>query len=438
MTDFFTGDAHQLSQVLEAEAKKDPERFARLALRFPDDSHRYYFRAVLRAAADVGISTETLLALCRKCHGLPNRPCGPWLCAAVGKAAERDLPAELMEMVAWYATEDPDPEREMWREEAWNGTFYYGGEVFTAGLNSTRGRASLAIADLIAPKAARVDTFRGTMERLVEDPSVAVRSCVARALLTTLIHDRDLAMRLFVNLCNTDDALLGTDFVERFLRYATATHFDELEHILKQMLNSKERDAVAVGARQASAAALEIDEAKPLAEACLNGNEIRRAAVAEVFAANLRTVRYRSVCEEGLISLFDDHSEKVRHQAARCFSSFRNQELGDYRRLIQAFVDSRAFDTEYGQLLNALQMTTARMPDESCLACERFLEVAGEDVANIQLEAAADAYTAVEILVRSYHQSREDTLSARCLNLFDRMAELGVYRVIDTLKSYER
>lgn len=78
------------------------------------------------------------------------------------------------------------------------------------------------------------------------------------------------------------------------------------------------------------------------------------------------------------------------------------------------------------------------MPDESCLACEKFLEVAGEDAANIQLRAAADAATALEILVRSYNQSRDDALSARCLNLFDRMAELGVYRVTDTLKSYER
>lgn len=436
MTDFLTGDAHQLSQVLEAEAKKDPERFARLALRFPDDTHRYYFHAVLRAAADVGVSIETLLELCRKCHGLPNRPCGPWLCDAVGKAAERDLPPELLEMVAWYATEDPDPEREMWREEAWNGTFYYGGDVFTAGLNSTRGRAALAIADLIAPRAARVDTFRGTLERLVEDPSVAVRSCVARALLTTLIHDRDLAVGLFVSLCDTDDALLGTDFVERFLHYATATHFEKLEPILKRMLDSEDRDAVAVGARQACVAALEIDEAKPLAEACLNRDETRRAA-AEVFAANLRTARYRSVCEKGLRSLFDD-GEEVRREAARCFFRFRDRELGDYRGLIQAFVDSRAFDTEHDELLEALQRTTAHLPEESCLACERFLDVVGEDAANIQLRSAGDASTALQVLVRAYNQSRDPALQARCLDLFDRMAELGVYQVIGTLERYER
>jgi hypothetical protein len=439
LTDFLTGDAYQLSQVLEAEAKKDSERFARLALRFPEGTHLYYLQAVLRAVADIGVGTETLLELCRKCHGLPGRPCGSMLCNAVGRAAERDLPAELLDMVCWYATEDPDPEREVWLEEAGNGSYSYGGEPFSAGINSTRGRAALAIADLIAPREARVEIFLPTLERLVDDPSVAVRSCAARALLTTMIHDRDLAVGLFVRLCEgADDALLGTEFVERFLRYATATHFLELEPVLERMLASADHAAVAVGARQSCFAALDVEAAKPLAEGCLKGDEARRAAAAEVFAANLGTARYRSVCEEGLVDLFGDDAEEVRRTAARCFSRLRDKELGEYRDLVRAFADSRAFDTEHGQLLYALQRTTARMPDESCLACERFLEVVGEDAANIQLRAAADAATALEILVRSYNQSREPALQARCLDLFDRMTEIRAYQVIGTLERYER
>src|SRR3712207_7413575 len=55
-----------------------------------------------------------------------------------------------------------------------------------------------------------------------------------------------------------------------------------------------------------------------------------------------RSARYRSVCEEGLISLFDDDGEVVRREAARCFFRFRERELEDYRGLIRAFVDSQA------------------------------------------------------------------------------------------------
>jgi hypothetical protein len=139
-----------------------------------------------------------------------------------------------------------------------------------------------------------------------------------------------------------------------------------------------------------------------------------------------------------LIELFGDEAEEVRRAAARCFSRLRDEELGEYRDLVRAFAHSRAFDTENDQLLEALQMTTARMPDESCLACERFLEVVGEDAANIQLRAAADVATALEILVRSYNQSRDPALQARCLDLFDRMAEIGVYQVTQAFEQYER
>ncbi len=204
------------------------------------------------------------------------------------------------------------------------------------------------------------------------------------------------------------------------------------------MLASKDRDAVAAGARQACVATLDIDEARPLAQACLDGDETRRAAAAEVFAANLRTAQYRTVCEEGLTALFDDDNEEVRRQAARCFFEFRDGELGDYDDLIRAFVDSSAFDAEHDDLLDALQRTTASLPETSCLACERFLKVAGEDAANIQLRAAGDTDTVLQILVRTYNQGRDDALWARCLDLFDRMAELGVYGTIVTLERYER
>jgi hypothetical protein len=84
--DFLKGGAHNLSGVLERRTKEDPERFARLALRFPDHTHHYYVDAVLRGVAEAGPSTETLLKVCRRCHELPRRPSGRWICYAVESA----------------------------------------------------------------------------------------------------------------------------------------------------------------------------------------------------------------------------------------------------------------------------------------------------------------------------------------------------------------
>jgi hypothetical protein len=438
MHDFLVGGAHELSGVLEAQVKKDPKRFAQLVLRFPDDAHPYYFHAVLRGIADAGVDTDTLLKVCQKCHELPSRPCGSWLCDAVRKAADRELPNELVEMVSWYATEDPDPGQEMWRVDAGSATPYYGGDVFSAGLNCVRGRAALAVAELVARDDHRLPTLRQTLDRLVEDPSIAVRSCVASALTATLIHDRSLAVELFLRLCDTEDVLLGTEPVERFLRYATETHFGELRPILERMLASDNSDVVTAGARQSCLASLMVAEAEPLAERCLSGGETHRVGAAEVFSAFLRTAQYRSVCEESLIALFDDDSDKVRREAARCFFHLREGELGDYPELMEAFVESRAFVTEHWQLLDALERTTATLPAIALLACERFLDVAGEEAADIRTSTAAHTDTVVQIVIRTYNQSKDPTLQTRCLNLFDHMAELGIYEVNRALKRYER
>lgn len=366
MDDFLKGGAHELSGVLEAEVKKDSERFAQLALHLPNDTNSSYFDAVLRGVAEVGVETETLLKLCRKCHSLPDRPSGRWLCSAVGEAAQHDLPAELLEMVSWYATEHPDPEEELWRVTATGGVPYYGGDMFMFGMDTTRGRAALTLGDLISRDEARVPVLQETLERIVEDTSVAVRSCIAQTLIAVLMRNRDLAVQLFISLCDADTALLGTERVERFLQYATLTHFQQLEYILEQMFGSSDSDTVAAGARLACLAALEVEEAAPLAESCLVGNESSRVGAAQIYAANLATARYRAICEDGLIALFDNESEEVRREASRCFFHLEDDELGDYGGLVESFVGSRAFVTESWQLLDALERTTSQLPDEAC------------------------------------------------------------------------
>ncbi len=40
---------------------------------------------------------------------LPNRPCGRWIAHPLRRHADAPLPADLVEILTWYATCDPDP-----------------------------------------------------------------------------------------------------------------------------------------------------------------------------------------------------------------------------------------------------------------------------------------------------------------------------------------
>lgn len=430
-------DAHYLSEVLEKRVKEEPSRFADLVLHFPDGAHRYYFDAVLRGVAEVGTDPETLLRVCRRCHDLPGRPCGRWMSDAVAKTADLALPKELLKIVAWYATEDPDPEREVWRAEVPGEGAYYGGSPFGAGINSTRGAAAMAVAGLAWADAERASVFSEATEHLVRDPSIAVRSCAAVALSSVLNHDRDLAVGLFVRLCDAEEALLGARPIEEFIHRASSTHFGQLGGILERMVYSEDPEIATAGARQACVASLDADGAASLAEACLSGDEAQRVGAAQIFAANLKTARFRDVCEAALSGLFADASEKVRAEASRCFFSLEADQLGEHASLAESFVASPAFADKHHDLMYALESTTARVPDLTCSVCERLLDFAERDQTDIStLGTVSDE--AVQLLLRAYGQSQGPELEARCLDLFDRMARLGVYGLEEALGQHER
>lgn len=79
------------------------------------------------------------------------------------------------------------------------------------------------------------EQFAPIVEHMVEDASVAVRTCVADTLTQALRYDRPAAIRFFLRLCDTDDILLADDSIERFLYYATAKDFDAVRPVLERM-----------------------------------------------------------------------------------------------------------------------------------------------------------------------------------------------------------
>jgi hypothetical protein len=436
--DDLVGGAGQLAGVMEGLAKQNPARFAELACRFPDGVNIRYFEAVLRGVEQAGLDPQLILRLCRRCHELSSRPLGRWIPLVIAKSAGAVLPDEALEIVAWYATEDPDPEEELWRKPAYSGQVYFGGSIDTATLNCARGVAAGAIGSLIFPDSSRLEKLLPTVERMLDDPSIAVRAGVTRALVSVLKHDRDLAVKLFLRLCNTEDALLRTHGVESFMGYGLRTHYEELAPLLNRMLNADHEEANIAGARVACVAALFTEQARATAEACLRGSEAHRRGAAQVFAANLGQERFRRFCEENLMLLFNDTSEKVRSEAARCFVRLAEGQVGDYADLVDAFIASEAFVTEHSSLFHALDKTTAQLPDTTCAAAERFFEVVGSDAGDVRTHGAAESFMVTKLIVRLYAQSKSPDIQKRCLDLIDRVARMQALGLGEAISDYER
>ncbi len=433
------GGARELARELEDRVKHEPKRFAELVLKFPDRTHPSYFEAVLRGLSDTNLDVATTAKVSQRCHQIEGRPVGRYICDLIASSAEDNVPSEALALVAWYATEDPDPQQEKWRiQVSPEQGYYYGGDIMFHGLNTTRGRAAQAMARLIEYDHKRITHFQPVLEKMIQDPSIAVRSFVTQTLLAVLRHDRDLAVELFRQLCNAEDALLQTRFIERFLFYALQTHFPALSQVLQRMVSSQLSDVASAGARQACLTALDQPEAGDIAELCLSGSEAQRIGAAQVMAANIKTATYRTFCEDALIRLFNDTSDNVRAEAAKCFGSFEGTQLEEYVDLVKQFVLSNAFQQNYDPLLVALEETTAKLPGVTLSACEQFVDFAGPASSNIGTGTAWSADTVTKLTLRIYQQSTEDTIRSRSLTLIDRFMEHGVHGINKSLEDFER
>jgi hypothetical protein len=432
------GGAQELSSELESQASKSPLRFARLALRMPDDTNAVYFDAILRGLIVQVPEASALFDACRRCHRLPHQPTGSALCRLVEKHADLAWPSDLLDAVASYATLAPDPEREIWRTEAPSGQCYHGGDPYTAGINSVRGSAAEAIRELIRTQPARLARFLPTIRSMVRDPSLAVRSCVASTLFPVLNQDRDLAFALFIELCGADEALLKTHYVEKLMHYATCTHFSALRPIVERMLASSDPEVAQAGARQACLAAFTVQEAEELAQRCAAGPQPLRLGAAQVYAANLPDSRWRSICAAVLPLLFNDASDEVRNVAAGCFDRLDGNSLADVPELVEQFERSDAFAHHHGQLLRALKDTTARLPHATIAVCERVADLLGEGGDPPRPGALLDVHALRDLLVRAYHQADDPANRVRCLDLIDRLLELRVEGAADALREFER
>ena len=105
--ELFKGGTIELSRVLESLAKEYPARFANLIHRMPDDANVYYFETILKGIMGSALNEDAVVDACLRCHKIPSRPLGILIVRLLESLPK--IPEKGLEMVAWYATQSPDP-----------------------------------------------------------------------------------------------------------------------------------------------------------------------------------------------------------------------------------------------------------------------------------------------------------------------------------------
>lgn len=459
--DFLKGNVHQLSGELEAEARQDKARFAELGLKMDDHLHQRYFSAILKGivteqlsppAAQAGaaetsdtvvqtappLPTAKIVEVIERLHALPDKPCGIAICRAVADIAERDFPHRVFEIVSNYATNDLDPQEELWKVSANTGSPYYGGNALMHGINTVRGAAAHAVSQLLFADPKRFPKLEEAITSLVSDRTLAVRACVVEVLLALMNTDRERAIALFLDLCHGAEEILATPSIDRFLYYATFRHYSMVRPLLRQMLASADPAVQEIAARQICLASLHDEEAAGDLHLVNEAGEKARAAATEIYAANLGQKQVADTCRERLQAAFHDPCKEVREAAAGCFRRITDTQLSQEAELIGVFIDSPAFVDGVNELLFAIEDSVMRLPDVVCRIPERAIELQRNPRATEGVDQSMWTHMMPPLVLRLYEQTTDHATKARCLNLIDEMIELDFGSIQTELVKIER
>ncbi|BDC50652.1 hypothetical protein F183_A29680 [Bryobacterales bacterium F-183] len=429
---FLRGGAVELARQLETCVVREPERFARLALQFPSDTNFQYYVHTLRGIQSAEISGDLKLQVCHKAYADCREDCGEAIADLLGEIDD-PLPVDSIAMLDWLGTDHPDPESQASDDDASDDL-----DAYTKGLNTTRGRAALAVAVLIYKDAAYIERFNATLMRMIRDSSSAVLSCVADAIRAVMQHDVQDGLSLLAQMDITDDSLLATPSVYELVKRALQSNFQEVRSLVERMLRSERSRAAVNGAMLAALACFFHPEAEELAAEALAGNAHQRLGLAKVSAANISWERSRSWCQQRLVVLFDDADEAVRREAALAFRSLEGADPEEYADLVQSFSNSKAFCDDPSPILDVLRESIRRLPGTTCHICEKFLERFRNGASSGCTSHVGDAHTVVELLFRTYQQHQEGEWAKRSLDLIDRLCLENFDVVDETFQAFER
>jgi|GEM_PF-1649588 len=451
-TDRFRGGHVELSRVLSDLTRRDRMRFAKLALKLPESVDPIYFSAILdglggyaanlagdaKEADEKDLSSfpiELIEQVIHRAHFLPTRPCGSSISHLVERLADRELATATLDALAYYATEDPDPESDIWKDKYRN---YYGGNPFDHGINTVRGRATLAIGRLLYASQNHWNHFRPTIEKVISDHVISVRVCAVEALIPVLNWDRDEAVQLFNTCCIGVEAIWGSPPFDHFVHYAIRTHYLELRGLLLAALGCSNEEAVKSAASQITLFDLGMDSLSEEAELVRNGNEWMRQAACRVYAQNIGHVEVGDKCADRIVRFFNDESDAVRDQIGAAFWKTDGERLLKLEKMVLKYIESRSFESDPEELLRVLDESRAELPNVIVRAAERIVTIIGEKGSNIQFREASTAHSIATLVVRQYAQTADPTLKQNCLDLIDQMERSNYMGINDELEKIDR
>lgn len=445
--------SHGLAQILREQTKENLERFSRLFLRLPPNAPAVYFNEILNGLAEGQAPAETIESVIRHAHSLPGRPCCGGICRLLQKhpaIADND---EIFAILLWYVENGPaatDGQSDLKRTQellvSADQLIAKGGFMRVRSGYYDRGLAVEAFGAVLWECAPRLTEGICILRRRIEQESLeSIRCLLTEPIYAVLRHDNRRAGELLKQLVisrHVDLLPLTTYHGIRLLYYILHGVPDIGRELLDLLLSAENEDHRLLGAFHLFREAFYDDAIASRAEELAKEGDHHRKLAADAAANHLPNAAYQERAEKQLASYFNDPIREIRDEAAECFRGLWKENLGPYRTLISAFLQSKAFEENNFSFFHLLKDAHESTTEEVIWAAERMLDLT-EQPADTSSPAGAgrlrEMHYLDDLLLREYNATEnQPELRTRILDILDRMLILGLYGTDRIIQEYER
>jgi hypothetical protein len=455
-----TTSIRQFASSLGRMAKRYPERFGRLALRFSDDVHPAYVSAILdgfgakkpgkevsepEIASWQPASVETIEAVLEKYQAGDDRETAMSFCRLVVERADENWSDKTIARLVYYARSHPDLEPGKLNLHCDKNSYEATVEVLLQNtINCVRGVAAGAIGRLLWERNDRLEQVRPGIESLVHDPHPAVRMAAIEAIEPVFNIDKDLTVSWFCEACRADLRVAASPRAAHFFNYTVPGHIDQVGPIIQQMAMSFLDEVVFEGARQVTARWLFHGFFEKEFAACCQGTVPQRKGVANVAAALLQDKKYSRQCQKLLRKFMNDPENEVRDELR---GMFRNKDFitdVEYAAFVKDYINSQAFADDPDHFVWSLKDLAGSLilvADAIFAVCEALSMTLQEKNRDIGSRYPHMASEMSSILLRLYEQAqgeRNSQIADRCLDIWDLLFENRVGRTMELTRAIEQ
>jgi hypothetical protein len=420
--DIPVGGASQLASVLGDRATEEPERFARLALRFDAAIPAVAIAQIIRHV-HANISHDLLTDVCVHAEILygDDSSVGREICNAIANTrVSTDTALTLLERYA----RSSDPDREWARTDAGIGTAYFGGDLQFAGLNSTRGKAAQAIGQLLSV-VDDVHRLVPAIQQLSQDPNLGVRVMAADTVVLLERHAPEITFDLAELLFDAPVDIFGTRNTELLVIRALRHDPDRFAAHLARALDGPPEVATHAGSTWAVAEHLGLIR-PPAPTDFASLTTPARVGAAETIAYNIADTADR------IGPIFGDPDTDVRSKAANAMRRLSDVPPQQLNALLEQFLASAAFADHIDDVIDGLDALGTKLPPAALRICDAAVDASGGDLGDISTARAAASPDLIRILLRLYRQGDATTRSG-CLDVIDRLTDLNAYGIFEAL-----